>query len=128
MTTLDLPLPRWARRMSKSVRGIFAPGDFTALIIAIVLLLMPTLSLGAAGWPLDSSILVPIAILSVLFGFLLARSQYNELLGLLISGIYGACFVLLVAALNQPGDLGNGIYVVFSRLFRWIMDATSGGI
>src|SRR3954467_8542906 len=100
MTTLDFHLPRWTRRISTSLRSLFAPGDLTALIIATVLLLMPALSLNAAGWPLDSTTLVPVTILSVLFGFFLARSQYNELLGLMISGIYGACFVLLIAALN----------------------------
>ena len=128
MTTLDLHLPRWTRRISNSWRSLFAPGDFTALIIATVLLLMPALSLNAAGWPLDSSTLVPVTILSVIFGFMLARSQYNELLGLMISGIYGACFVLLIAAINQHVGLGDGIYAVFSRLFHWIVDASNGGI
>ncbi|MEP7292815.1 MAG: transglutaminaseTgpA domain-containing protein [Chloroflexota bacterium] len=128
MTTLDLHLPRWTRRLTHSWRSIFAPGDLTALVIAVLVLLMPALSLGAAGWPLDTSTLVPIAILSVIFGFTLARSQYNELLGLLISGIYGACFVLLIAALNQPSGLGDGIYTVFSRLFQWLIDAAGGGI
>ncbi len=128
MTPRDLHLPGWTRRISNGWRSIFAPGDLTALIIAIVLLLMPALSLSAAGWALDLSTLLPITVLSVLFGFVLARSQYNELLGLLISGIYGACFVLLVAAVNQPTDLGSGIYTVFSRLLRWILDATNGGI
>ncbi len=128
MTTLDLHPPRWMRRITTLWHSIFAPGDLTALIIAVVLLAMPVLALNAAGWPLEISTLMPTTILSVLFGFVLARSQYNELLGLMISGIYGACFVLLIAALNQPGNLGEGIYTVFGRLFRWILDATNGGI
>jgi transglutaminase-like putative cysteine protease len=89
---------------------------------------MPVLSLLEAGWALERSTLIPITILSVIFGFTLARSQYNELLGLMISGIYGACLVLLIAALNQPTNLGDGIYTVFSRLFQWLFDAASGGI
>ncbi len=128
MTTLDLHLPRWTRRVSNAWQRLFPPGDLSALIIALVLLLMPALSLTAAGWPLMPNVLLITSVLSVLFGFVLARSQYNELLGLMISGIYGACFVLLIAALNQPGDLGSGIYSVFSRVFQWILDATSGGI
>ncbi len=128
MTTLNFHLPRWTRRISATWNRLFAPGDLSALIIAAVLLLMPALALTAAGWPLIGSTLIPVTILSVIFGFVLARSQYNELLGLVISAIYGACLVLLIAALSQPGGLGNGIYEVFSRLFRWIYDAATGGI
>lgn len=128
MTALDLHLPRWTRRLTSGVRGIFAPGDLTALVIATILLLMPALALGASGWSLDTATLLPITVLSVIFGFVLARSQYNELLGLLISGIYGACFVLLLAAYNQPGGIVDGIYTVFSRLFQWFFDAVNGGI
>ncbi len=128
MTTLDLHLPRWTRRIGSAWSSVFAPGDLTALIIAVVLLALPVLALDAAGWPLEISTLMTTTILSVVFGFVLARSQYNELLGLMISAIYGVCFVLLIAAFNQPGNLGDGIYSVFSRLFRWIVDATNGGI
>ncbi|MBK8034105.1 MAG: hypothetical protein IPK17_32305 [Chloroflexi bacterium] len=72
--------------------------------------------------------LLPVAALSVFFGFVLARSQYNELIGLIITTIYGGCFVVLIAALNDPAGLGRGIYNVFIRLFTWIVDATTGGI
>lgn len=128
MTTRAFPMPLWSRRITNAWHSIFAPGDLTGLIIAAALLMMPAFSLVGAGWPLDSSTLFPVALLSVLFGFILARSQYNELLGLLISGIYGACFVLLIAAFQQPSNLGDGIYTVFSRLFRWLIDAAGGGI
>lgn len=128
MTTLDLHLPRWTRRISSTWQRSFAPGDLTGLIVAAALLMMPAIALVAAGWPIDSSTLYPVTLLSVFFGFMLARSQYNELLGLMISGIYGACFVLLIAALNQPSGLGDGIYAVFSRLFSWLLDAAGGGI
>ncbi|MCC6803385.1 MAG: transglutaminase domain-containing protein [Anaerolineae bacterium] len=128
MTTRDVSLPRWARRLSRSWQRAFAPGDLAGLVIAAVLLMMPAFALVAAAWPLSASTLYPVTLLSVLFGFMLARSQYNELLGLLISGIYGACFVLLIAALNQPTGLGDGIYTVFSRLFQWLLDASTGGI
>lgn len=122
------PTPPWMRRIVKGWKSFFLPGDLITLIIALVLLLMPALSLGAAGWPLGMSTLVMVLILSVLFGFVLARSKYNELLGLMLSGIYGACFVLIIAALNQPGGLGNGVYELFSRTFIWLRDAVTGGI
>ncbi|MBI5671258.1 MAG: transglutaminase domain-containing protein [Chloroflexi bacterium] len=122
------PLQRWTRRLAFGWRNLFAPGDEFALIVAALLLLMPLLALAAAGWPAALNTVVPVLLLSTLFGFLLARSQYNELLALLMSGIYGTGFVLLIAAINEPGGLGEGAYSVFSRLLRWIMDAATGGI
>lgn len=130
MTTLakQVTPPRFVRRFMHAWRSYFAPGDLTTLVIAVIVLLMPALSLNAAGWPLDLRTLAPVLALSVTFGFLLARSQYNELIGLIISTIYGACFVMLIAAINDQSGLGRGIYNVFTRLFTWVVDATSGGI
>lgn len=125
---LPTPVDRWYRRFIQAWRTFFAQGDLTALVISLALLVMPALSLNAAGWPLAMNTLVPVLVLSVLFGFLLSRSYYNELLALLMSGIYGVCFILLIAAINEPGGIREGAYSVFSRLFRWIADATTGGI
>ncbi len=119
---------RWLRRIAQFWRGFFAPGDVPTLIVSAILILMPALALNAAGWPLEMRTVAPVALLSILFGFLLARSHYNELIGLIISSIYGASFSLLIAAINDPGDLGEGVYNTFSRLFTWIVDALSGGI
>lgn len=120
--------PRWVQRFVSGWQSFFLPGDLSTLVIAVILLLLPALSLGAAGWTLGMNTLVTIVVLSVVFGFVLARSQYNELLGLMLSGIYGACLVLLVAAFNQPGSLGEGVYDLFSRLIVWVRDAFTGGI
>jgi transglutaminase-like putative cysteine protease len=122
------PLVRWRRRMVHTWRTLFAQGDFLALIVTIALLMMPALSLAAAGWPLDLRTVIPALVLSILFGFLLARSQYNELLALVMSGIYGVGIVLLIASINEPGNLGEGAVSVFSRLVRWMTDAVTGGI
>ncbi|MDZ4767410.1 MAG: transglutaminaseTgpA domain-containing protein [Chloroflexota bacterium] len=119
---------RWGDRLKNSWRAVFLPGDILTLLLTGALLLMPALALMATGWPLDGATVVPTALLSVLFGFLLARSRYGELFGLLVSILYGACVVLLIAAINQPDDLWRGIYNVFERLTRWLVDATSGGI
>ncbi len=126
--SMSSPLSRWRRRAVHTWRTLFSQGDFTALGITIALLLMPILSLSAAGWPLDLRTVVPTMLLSVIFGFLLSRSHYNELLALLMSGIYGVAFVLLLAAINEPGGLLDGAYSLFSRLFQWISDALYGGI
>lgn len=118
----------WLERFGQAWRSFFAQGDLTTLIIALALLLMPALSLQTAGWPLDMGTLLPIVFLSIGFGFLLARSYYNELLALFMSGVYGTCFVFIIAAINEPGGIGAGVYSVISRLFQWIVAATSGGI
>ncbi|MDX2162717.1 MAG: transglutaminaseTgpA domain-containing protein [bacterium] len=121
-------LQRIGRRLVTLWHSLFAPGDLPTLIISVILLLMPAFSLNAAGWLLDMNTLIPVIVLSVVFGFLLARSQYNELVGLLIGAIYGGCLILLIAAINAPGDLGSGLYEVFTRSFQWLSDAVSGGI
>lgn len=130
MTTAaqQLPFNRWRRRLAHTLRTLFAPGDISALVIAAALLFMPALSLSAAGWPLDLRTVIPVMMLSIAFGFLLARSHYNELFALIVSGIYGLGFILLIAAINEPGDLGEGAVSLFSRLLRWLTDATTGGI
>lgn len=116
------------RRLRLSLRSLFSSGDFTALLIVFALLLMPVLALEAAGWPLALGTVLPVLFLSVVFGLLLARSQYNELFALIMSGIYGGAFVLGFAAINEPGNLLQGINSVFQRSFRWLLDAASGGI
>ncbi|MEZ4668982.1 MAG: transglutaminase domain-containing protein [Anaerolineae bacterium] len=132
MTSIPNPLPapssRWARRLSHTWRTLFAPGDGLTVIVALGILLMPLFALAAAGWPLDLRTILPTTILSLLFGILLARSQYNELLSLVMSGIYGIGFVGLVAAINEPGGLGNGAVSVVTRVARWSVDAFTGGI
>ncbi len=89
MATLVKPSSpqRSLRRLLQRVRSYYAHGEITALVIAVLLLLMPALSLNSAGWLLDMRTLLPVAALSVFFGFVLARSQYNELIGLIITTI-----------------------------------------
>lgn len=121
-------LEQQIRRLRLSLRALFSSGDFTVLLIIFVMLLMPVLALEASGWPLVAGTVLPVLFLSVLFGLLLARSHYNELFALIMSGIYGGAFVLFFAALNEPGNLLQGINSVFERSFRWLLAAASGGI
>src|SRR5690606_18431765 len=122
------PVERWFQKFWRGTRRLFAPGDFTALLIVFVLLLMPVLALFTAGWPLAMNTVLPVLVFSVIFGFILARSHYNELLALLMSGLYGGALVLLIAAINEPGSLGEGLVSVVSRSFQWLSDAATGGI
>jgi hypothetical protein len=122
------PGDRWRRRLFFGWRTLVGPGEFTVLLIVTALLAMPALALNAAGWPLSIRTGLPVIILSVGFGFLLARSHYNELFALFIGGVYGVCLVVLIAALNEPGGLGQGVYSVFRRTVTWLIDAATGGI
>ncbi len=119
---------RLQRQITQTWRNLFAPGDWLTLIIAFVLLFMPVLALSAAGWPLDLRTIIPVTCLSLAFGFLLARSQYNELLALIMSGIYGIAFIFLIAAINEPGGLIDGFGSVLTRIFQWAVAAATGGL
>ena len=91
------------------LRTYFSPGDFTTLFIVMVLLLMPALSLSAAEWPVNMRVIVPVLISSAILGLVLARSQFNELLALIVSTTYGICFIVLTAALGEPANIGEGV-------------------
>lgn len=121
-------LTRLQRRFLHTWRTLIGPGDITVLLIVMGLLVVPALALDTAGWPLGMRTIIPVLLLSLVFGFLLARSHYNELLALIISLIYGLSFVMLFAALNEPGGLAEGAYSVVQRTMTWLVDAVSGGI
>lgn len=106
----------------------FASGDVMALLISIVLLLMPALALDAAEWPLDLNLTIPVMLISLLFGYFLSRSRYNELYALLVSGLYGVITVLLVAAFSNSLNPIRGIEIVILRSTEWLYDAVTGGI
>lgn len=120
--------PSWRQRILNYWRTLFSPGDLTSLIACVALLIVPALALDATGWNLSIRIMIPVSALSVLFGFLLARSQYNEFFSLLIGGLYGFGTVLLVAALNQPGSFAQGLSSIFQRFSQWVIDIFSGGV
>ena len=122
------PVERQLRRLGHSIRTLFTSGDAIVLGIVGLILLMPVLALSASEWPLDLHTVLPVVILSVIFGYMLARSHYNELLALVMSAIYGGGFVLLFASLNEPGNILQGIQSVFKRCFDWALAAVTGGI
>src|SRR5436305_841947 len=114
-TGFSLPTPTilW-RRFQNTLRTVFTRGDFSTLIITCLLMLIPVLALNAAlslakdafkttnAWPVSLGELIPVAILSVIFGFLLSRSHYSEALSLLMSGIYGVAVIGLIQYINAP--------------------------
>lgn len=116
--------PKPKRSLFERVRTFFAPNDFIVLILVTILLLMPALSLHEAEWSIDMGIILPTLISSTILGLLLARSQFNEFLALIISTTYGVCFIAIVSALGQ-GNIFTGMYAVFEHTVNWAIDATS---
>jgi transglutaminase-like putative cysteine protease len=118
----------FSQRLASAWRSFFVSGDITSLIIVTVLLLTAPLALNVADWPLSMGVVLPVTFGSLIFGLFLARSQFNELLALVISGTYGLCFVVLTTAIHLEGGVTTGVYGVFIRTVNWIADALSGGI
>lgn len=123
-TSVKKPPVGWRERLSQARQALFIPGDLSALLITLALLALPVLSLQAAAWPVTLNIILPVTLLSVVMGFLLGRSRYNELVALIISSLYGFSAVFLLAALTEPG----GGWQVFVRATTWLTDAFTGGI
>lgn len=105
-----------------------ASGDVTALLVTIILLLMPAFALDAADWPIDLNMIVPTIVMSLLFGYVLARSRYNELYALLVSSLYGIIFVIGIATLTTSLNPIRGLENVIIRSIQWFLDAFTGGI
>lgn len=115
---------RLGSSLQNARRRLFRAGDLWSLLLVLALLTFPALALDAAQWPLDLAVILPAALLSVVIGFVLARSDYNELLALILAGAYGAFSVILLAGLNEPG----GVRAVIDRMLQWLSDAFGGGI
>lgn len=121
-------LPPFVNRLLESWSRFFAPGDIPTVVILVALLLIPPLSLDAADWPLSMSVIIPVTIMSGIFGLIFSRSRFGELLALIISSTYGVCMVLLLTATTLDGPLGTNVYNVFERTIEWLTAAFTGGI
>ena len=107
---------------------MLAAAEPGTLAVLLLMLLMPLFSLRAAGWPLAVNTAVPALLMSVLFGYWLARSQHGEFFSLLLSWVYGFGCVFLLVATNEPGDLLQGISQVLRRMVTWVNDALAGSL
>ncbi len=128
------------RRLRNSLRTLFTRGDFSALIIACVLMVLPVLAMNqslsvaaefamqSGTWAVSLSQIVPVVILSVIFGFLLARSQYSELTALILSGIYSLGAVLMVQFFAASGDPIERLYSVVARFVGTLQGGFTEGV
>ncbi len=131
--TQNLPASEWAslsRWLRNRLRVIFTRGDLTTLFITCLLLVVPVLALnssldisrdslrGPGAWPVSLNQLIPIAILSVVFGFFLARSHFSELVSLMLSAIYCVASILVIQLVVVPGDPVSRLINVISRFVQ----------
>src|SRR5260370_26527025 len=84
-----------ARRARNMLRTVFTRGDFSTLLITCALMVVPVAALSSsldfskdflnqsATWRVCLTQLIPLAILAVGFGFLLAPRPHSELFSLL---------------------------------------------
>ncbi len=126
-------IPGWMvalwRPLSGLWQAVFSRGDLTALLLAFGTLTVPALAMRTAGWTIGLEQLVPVAILSVFFGFLLARSHYGELLSLVLSAIYSLAFISLITVLNmEGGSISERLYNLAARLGVWITALSGDGV
>ena len=65
--------------------------------------------------------------MSVLFGFLLSRSHYSELMALILSGIYATATIGVIQYLTAPGSPPERVYNILTRFINaWNMTSGAG--
>lgn len=119
----------------RRAQGVFGRGDLSAVLIACALMAIPALSLSSVldvqnttqFWPISLNQLAIISVLSVLFGYLLARSHYGEVMGLLATSAYGMATIGVIEILAAPGDLPARVIAVAGRLVTSIRQIQVGG-
>ena len=120
---------RPGRRRSRSRwRSPISLDDASAMVVVAVLVLMPLLTLDIAGWPVDFDTILPVALVGVVLGWLIARSRFGEISALIITSLYGLLAVVLVAALNLNLPMQDALESVAARSYEWAVDAITGGV
>lgn len=121
------PPRRWQRRLQNHLRTVFSRGDLSSLMITVALMVVTALALDAAAWTEGLKVLASVSVLAVLFGFLLARSHYSELLALIMSSFYSVASVIVLnaIALVDEGGIVERTDSLLAQLKAWAVDAMS---
>lgn len=115
----------WLTRLR---HNLFHGGDFFTLVLISFLLMLPLFAMKTAGWQIEMRTLLPVTGVSLVFGYLLANSRYDELFALLLTTLYSLIVVVGIAGVNEPNGIAQGIVDVLLRTVQWIYDAITGGI
>lgn len=113
-----------SERFQTYLQNTFLRGDLTALLITCAMMAMPAVALSrvltvprpSQFWSVGLESLVIVAVASVVFGFLLARSHYGEVTALLLSAVYGIAVIGVVQFMSAPGDPISRLGAIAGRL------------
>lgn len=126
MTAAALSTSR--RRRRSRWRSPIAPDTISTLIVSSVLLLMPLLAIDYAGWPIDRLVVLPVLLVGVLFGAIIAHSRLGEVPALLATLPIGAAAVLTSAALQIDLPFPEALPETVKRSVDWLVDVVGAGI
>jgi len=124
------------RRLRGMLRAMIGRGDVSTLLITCALMVIPALALNglldvprdASEWPVGLGQLAIVGAASVVFGYLLARSRYSELVALLMSAMYGVATIAILQLLSAPGDPLTRLIAVIARLRDSFAQIQAGAI
>jgi len=121
-------LRRWRQRFRSHLRSVFARGDFGSLLITLGLVITTALAVQAGEWTDHLNTLAYVSAISVVLGFLLARSHYSELLALVMSSVYALGFVLLINAYTHTtsGTAFERAAALREQMSTWVNQALAG--
>ena len=119
---------RPTRRKRSRWRSPVSLETVSTLVAVGLLLLMPLKAIDIAGWAVNMDIVLPVTLLSVLLGLILARSRFGEFSALVVSSLYGLFAVILAATANQNLPFREALTAVLTRCYDWAVDLFSGGI
>ena len=91
-------------------------GDFMTMLMVIALSIIPALSLQQVGWRLVMPIILTGIVLSVILGFLLARSRYNVFFAMGISFLYSMAYAVFALTVYTTGKPFSGIVPTIQQL------------
>ncbi len=127
MSDIAINARRTSRRRSRW-RSPISLDTVASLGMACLLLLMPLAAIDIAGWAVDQDIVLPVTLVGVFLGLILARSRFGEFAALLVSLLYCLLVVFLAAALRQDLPFREALQAVLARCYEWALDLVSGGI
>ncbi len=126
-TSVAISPPRTRRKRSRW-RSPIALDTLSTLCVISGLLLAPLLTLDLTGWAIDLDVVLPVTIVAVLLGLILARSRFGELTAMVISLLYGIAANALFAANSQGLPPRDALVAVLTRSYDWTLDLVGGGI
>jgi transglutaminase-like putative cysteine protease len=120
---------RWRRRLRNHLRTVFVRGDLSSLFMVCSMMIATALAVSAAGWTDGLRSLAVVSFSAVVFGFLLARSHYSELIALILSTVYSLANILVINAvlLVDHGTLWGRTDTLLRQIKIWLDEAMAGG-